>query len=176
MTPVKGRAKQTLARRIMSPSGWGCREPALNSRMKPSAVKAGGTGEAPPFRAEWLTDITALSTLAVSAICILAVENLSLTSATKNILETLAIRAFVAWWIIAVMAAAIGVARYKASKPYFSMNYTSIGILIFVTAILLSAFLPDQYSNPLVYLAIAISLIMFFYDLLIAFTTSKSES
>jgi len=36
-----------LARRITSPLGWGCREPALNSRMKPSAVKAGGTGEAP---------------------------------------------------------------------------------------------------------------------------------
>lgn len=33
-----------LARRIMSPSGWGCREPALNSHMKPSAVKGGWNG------------------------------------------------------------------------------------------------------------------------------------
>jgi len=36
-----------LARSLMRGAGWGCREPALNSRMKPSAVKAGGTGEAP---------------------------------------------------------------------------------------------------------------------------------
>jgi len=51
MTPVKGRVEQCLAHRITSPMGWGCREPALNSRMKSSAVKAGGTGEASPFRA-----------------------------------------------------------------------------------------------------------------------------
>jgi len=36
-----------LARSLMRGTGWGCRERALNSRMKPSAVKAGGTGEAP---------------------------------------------------------------------------------------------------------------------------------
>ena len=36
-----------LARSLMRGAGWGCRERALNSRMKPSAVKAGGTGEAP---------------------------------------------------------------------------------------------------------------------------------
>ena len=74
------------------------------------------------------------------------------------------------------MATAINVIYYRIPKPYFSMYYTSIGILIFVFTSLLSAFLPGQYSNLLVYLAIAISLIMFFYDLLRAFTTSKSES
>jgi len=39
-----------LARSLMRGVGWGCREPALNSRMKSSAVKADGTGEAPPLR------------------------------------------------------------------------------------------------------------------------------
>ncbi|WP_156029500.1 hypothetical protein [Archaeoglobus fulgidus] len=39
-----------LARRIMSPSGWGCSElPELPDEAL--AVKAGGTGEVPPFRA-----------------------------------------------------------------------------------------------------------------------------
>jgi len=36
-----------LARSLTRGAGWGCREPALNSRMKSSAVKADGTGEAP---------------------------------------------------------------------------------------------------------------------------------
>ncbi|MCD6509492.1 MAG: hypothetical protein J7L11_03790 [Thermoprotei archaeon] len=40
-----------IARSLTRGVGWGCREPALNSRMKPSAVKAGGTGEAPSLRA-----------------------------------------------------------------------------------------------------------------------------
>ena len=47
MTSLCGeRDGQGVAHRITSPMGWGCREPALNSRMKLSAVKAGGTGEA----------------------------------------------------------------------------------------------------------------------------------
>lgn len=33
-----------LARSLTREAGWGCREPALNSHMKPSAVKTGGTG------------------------------------------------------------------------------------------------------------------------------------
>jgi len=49
------RDEQCVAHWITSPMGWGCRDPALNSRMKPSAVKAGGTGEAPPFRAGQVT-------------------------------------------------------------------------------------------------------------------------
>ncbi len=40
-----------LARSLTGGAGWGCGEPALNSQMKPSAVKAGGTGEVPSFRA-----------------------------------------------------------------------------------------------------------------------------
>ena len=36
-----------LARSLTRGVGWGTREPALNSRMKSSAVKADGTGEAP---------------------------------------------------------------------------------------------------------------------------------
>ncbi len=40
-----------LARSLMRGVGWGTRDRALNPCMKLSAVKAGGTGEAPPFRA-----------------------------------------------------------------------------------------------------------------------------
>ena len=51
MTPVKGRVEVSrITHRITSPMGWGTRERTLNSRMKSSAVKADGTGEAPPLR------------------------------------------------------------------------------------------------------------------------------
>ena len=53
MTPVKA---SRIAHRIKSPMGWGCRDLALNSRMKSSAVKADGTGEAPHFSVEQVTD------------------------------------------------------------------------------------------------------------------------
>ena len=40
-----------LARSLTRGAGWGTRERALNPRMKLSAVKADGTGEAPHFSA-----------------------------------------------------------------------------------------------------------------------------
>jgi len=52
MFPVRKEVQITVvARSLTRGVGWGCREPAFNSRMKPSAVKAGGTGEAPHFSA-----------------------------------------------------------------------------------------------------------------------------
>jgi len=48
MFSVKKEVQITVVARFLTRgAGWGCREPALNYRMKPSAVKAGGTGEAP---------------------------------------------------------------------------------------------------------------------------------
>jgi len=51
MTPNKGREIKRLARSLTRGAGWGCREPALNSHMKLTDVKSGGTGEAPNFNA-----------------------------------------------------------------------------------------------------------------------------
>ncbi len=78
----------------------------------------------------------ALSTLAISGICILAVEKLSLAATTKKILGTIAVRAFIAWWILVATSAVITI--IIRSKPYFSMYYTSIGILILIFTSLLS--------------------------------------
>jgi len=44
---LEERVKQALAHRIKSPMGWSWLTIAQNSPMKPYAVKADGTGEAP---------------------------------------------------------------------------------------------------------------------------------
>ncbi len=86
----------------------------------------------------------ALSTLAISGICILAVEKLSLAATTKKILGTIAVRAFIAWWILVATSAVITI--IIRSKPYFSMYYTSIGILIF-TSLLSVLYLLHRSGN-----------------------------
>jgi len=119
---------------------------------------------------EKVLGIGAFSTLAISGICFLAVEKLSLNSTTKNILETIGVRAFLAWWVLAAIFAAIDVIRYRISKPYFSMYYTSVGILILVFTSLLGVL-----WSGLLYVGWAIAAVLFFYDLLRAWQRYEHE-
>ncbi len=113
-----------------------------------------------------IVGVTSLTMLGITGICVAILENLTLSITTKELLETIAIRAFIIWWIGVIILAFHNIIYYRISKPAFSMYYTSIGILILVTGYLLSAFLPDWCSNFVIYLTSAISLILFFYDLL----------
>ena len=106
----------------------------------------------------------ALSTLAISGICILAAEKLSLAT-SKKLLGTIAVRAFIAWWILVAVSAVITVVYNRRSKPYFSMYYTSIGILVLIFTSLLSVF-----WSSIFYAGVAVSGVLFFYDLLRAWS------
>ena len=112
----------------------------------------------------------ALSTLAISGICILAVEKLSLAATTKKLLGTIAVRAFIAWWILVAVSAVITVIYHRRSKPYFSMYYTSIGILILIFTSLLSVL-----WSSIFYIGVAISGVLFFYDLLRAWSNKHEH-
>ncbi len=124
---------------------------------------------------EKITGVALLVILGIMGVCIAMVEYLTLPATTKELLGTIAVRAFIVWWVGVIALALHSIVRYRTSKPYFSMYYSSIGILILMAAVLLSAFLPTRYSNYTIYLASAILSILFFYDLLRAWSRDKHE-
>ena len=102
-----------------------------------------------------------LAMLGIVGVCIAMLEYLNLPATTKDLLETIAVRAFLLWWVGVVVLALYTVLRYRRpeSRPTY---YTSIGILILVAACFLDVFL--RYP-VIVYVAGWISLFLLFYDM-----------
>ncbi len=103
-----------------------------------------------------------LAMLGIVGVCIAMLEYLNLPATTKELLETIAVRAFVLWWVGVVVLALYTVVRYRRPerRPTY---YTSIGILILVVACFLDVFL--RYP-VIVYIADLISLFLLFYDMM----------
>ena len=102
-----------------------------------------------------------LAMLGIVGVCIAMLEYLNLPATTKDLLETIAVRAFLLWWVGVVVLALYTVLRYRRPerRPTY---YTSIGILILVAALFLDVFI--RYP-VIVYIAGWISLFLLFYDM-----------
>jgi len=99
--------------------------------------------------------------LGIVGVCIAMLEYLNLPATTKDLLETIAVRAFLLWWVSVVVLALYTVVRHRKPerRPTY---YTSIGILILVAALFLDVFI--RYP-VIVYIADLISLFLLFYDM-----------
>ncbi|WP_202319744.1 hypothetical protein [Archaeoglobus neptunius] len=86
---------------------------------------------------EKIVGVTLLAMIGVMGVCKAMVGKLMLPTTTKELLETIAMRAFIIWWIGVIVFAFYTIVRYRISKPAFSMYYTGIGILILAAAYLL---------------------------------------